>query len=201
MFCTFQQHCCCVTPGEALCACVCVGVHVCVCVYMCVASILLGRRVAPCCDCVYSFVTLWAALLSALNWHCHRMEGRKERAETVMTVSLPLHFYLLLLVKRGHFLLIHVWVQANIATQILDWTCSSRSRTDIRRPGSIDCSVREYHSHGLLPARAVLRSAKISWTPLQQDLGLLLPSTPQGTPCRTVDCIYFRAGCGLSDSV
>lgn len=88
MFCTFQQHCCCVTPGEALCACVCVWACICVCMCMCVASILLGKRVAPCCDCVYSFVTLWAALLSALNWHCHRMEGRKERVETVMTNQL-----------------------------------------------------------------------------------------------------------------
>lgn len=59
----------CVAPGVAR------GVRVCVCV----ASISLGRRVAPCCDCVYSFVTLWAAGPSAHNWHCHQMERERER--------------------------------------------------------------------------------------------------------------------------
>lgn len=68
-----------------------------------------------------------------------------------------------------------VAVQVELGTQILDLTGSSSSRTGLNRPGSSYCSVREYHIHGPLPARAVLRSAKIRWNPLQQELGLLLP--------------------------
>lgn len=53
----------------------------CLWVCVCAASIPLGRRVAPCRDCVYSFVTLWAALPSSHNWHCHQMK-RDEGEET-----------------------------------------------------------------------------------------------------------------------
>lgn len=71
MFCSVGWYCCVQLPAWP-------GVSVCVCV----ASISLGRRVAPCCDCVYSFVTLWAALPRAHNWHCQRMEReRDERTE------------------------------------------------------------------------------------------------------------------------
>lgn len=74
-------------PGVSVCMCVCV------CLWVCVASISLGRRVAPCCDCVYSFVMLWATLPSAHNWHCHQMErwGKRkgwQRAGTVTTNQL-----------------------------------------------------------------------------------------------------------------
>lgn len=55
--------------------------------------------------------------------------------------------------------------QANITTLILDFTASSIRSTSCHGPGSSYCSVKIYHNHWLLLARAVLRSAKISWTP------------------------------------
>ena len=53
---------CCVTAGMAQ------------VVSVCVFPLSHGRRAAPCCDYVYCFVTLRAALPTANNWHWHRME-------------------------------------------------------------------------------------------------------------------------------
>lgn len=135
---------------------------------------------APCCDCVYSFVTLPCPSCTHTHthdWHCHQMEreegegrGKTDRGQEqsrliscALSPSLP--FCLLLSVKTGHFLF--------SKTCLFNFkpTSPRGSRTQLaplveglgrRRPGSSYSSVGVYHSHGALPARAVLRSAKIS---------------------------------------
>ena len=140
-----------------------------VCVCVCVASVSLGRRLAPCCDCVYSFVTLSPALPSTHNWHCRRMERSEGKEETdrgqeqsrLISCSLSLCSLPSLVIGEIRTMSSNQCCH----TQIPDLTGSSTGSAGLHRPGSSYCSVREYHSHGALPARAVLRSAKISWTP------------------------------------
>lgn len=195
MFCSSGPHRYRVAPGMAS------GVSVCVCV--CVASISLGRTLAPCCDCVYSFVTLSAALPSAHNWHRRRTEWSEGKEETdrgqeqsrLISCSLSSPPSLVIGEMRT--------ISSNqcCRTQIPDLTGSSTGSAGLHRPGSSYCSVREYHSHGALPARAVLRSAKINWTPPAAGFRVVVAVHPRGTPCRTLGCVYSRTGCSISHSV
>lgn len=56
-------------------------------------------------------------------------------------------------------------ISGRFCHRISDFNASSSRWTGCHRPRSIHCVVRVHHSHGLLLARAVPRSAKISWPP------------------------------------
>ena len=198
MFCSFGPHRYRVAPGMASGVCVCV----------CVASVSLGRRLAPCCDCVYSFVTLSPALPSTHNWHCRRMERSEGKEETdrgqeqsrLISCSLSLCSLPSLVIGEIRTMSSNQCCH----TQIPDLTGSSTGSAGLHRPGSSYCSVKEYNSHGALPPEAVLRSAKISWPPPPPPAAgfrVVVSVHPQGTPCRTFGCVYFRTGCSFSDSV
>lgn len=194
--------CCCFECGDVLSwaalfsfwhGCVCVCVHVCVCF----ASVSLGRGVAPRCDCVYSFITLWAALPSTHHWRCQQMErGRWGKALAAgrnrHSWSAALSLSPLPPLGIGHIRTFSSHMlnyRADFSMQIPNLTRSSCSWTACHRPRSSYCSVREHRSHGPLLATTVLRSSKISWTSCSRFLVVVVVVVaihPHWMPQRTV---------------
>lgn len=81
----------------------------------------------------------------------------------------------------------------NSSTQIPNVAGCSCSRTACHMPQSSYCSVREHRNHGLLPARTVLRSAKISWTSCSRFLVLVVALHPHWMPRRATSCFFFQS--------
>lgn len=177
----------------------------CVRVCVCFASVSLGRGVAPRCDCVYSFVTLWAALPSTHHWHCQRME-RGRRGKTLAagrnshSWSAALSLSPLPPLVIGHIRTFSSHMlnyRADFSKQIPNLTRSSCSWTACHRPRSSYCSVREHGSHGPLLATTVLRSSKISWTSCSRFLVVVVVAIhPLWMPQRTV-LLLFRTSWSL----